>query len=267
MRLFTSGLRKLARRPATYVIFGLLAAMMALIIIASATTGGQVGGDRPGGPGGDPLALVTFPGAYTQILSFMIGLGGLFGVMYGATIAGSEWSWGTLKAVVTRGESRSLYMLATFAAIPVVAAIGLLVAFGIGVGTSALGAVIAGVSLDGIGNGDALRQLPDSFARGWVGIAAEAALGFAVATLARSQLAGIAAGIGVYFAGSFAGVFVPDVTQYLPFQLATTAVGGTGFGDVAASLSPDAALLLLGAWLIASLAVAAGFTQRAEITG
>jgi ABC-2 type transport system permease protein len=267
MRLFASGLRKLARRPATYVIFGLLAGMMALIIVASATTGGQGGGDGPGGPGGDPLALVTFPGAYIQILSFMIGLGGLFGVMYGATIAGSEWSWGTLKAVVTRGESRSGYMLATFAAIPVVAGVGLLGAFVIGVGTSAFGAMIAGVSLDGIGDADTLSLLPDYAARGWVGIAAQAALGFAVATLARSQLAGIAAGIGVYFAGTFAGVFLPDVTQYLPFQLASTAIGVEGFGDVAASLSPDTAILLLGAWLVGSLAVAAGFTQRAEITG
>ena len=52
MRLFTSGLRKLARRPATYIIFGLLAGILALIIVASATTGGQGGGDGPGGPGG-----------------------------------------------------------------------------------------------------------------------------------------------------------------------------------------------------------------------
>jgi ABC-type transport system involved in multi-copper enzyme maturation permease subunit len=264
MRLFTSGLRKLARRPATYVIFGLLAGLMALIILASATTGGQGGGD---GPGGDPLALVTFPGAYTQLLSFTIGLGGLFAVIYGATIAGSEWSWGTLKAAVTRGESRSLYILATFAAIPVVVAVGLLGAYIIAVGTSAVGALIAGVSLDGIGSTDTLSLLPDYFARGWVGIAAQAALGFAVATLARSQLAGIAAGIGVYFAGTFAGVFLPDITQYLPFQLATTAIGDAGFGNVAASLSPDTALLLLGTWLIGALAVAAGFTQRAEITG
>lgn len=78
---------------------------------------------------------------------------------------------------------------------------------------------------------------------------------------------GIAAGIGVYFAGTFAGVFLPDLTQYLPFQLANTAIGVEGFGDVAAGLSPDTAILLLGAWLIGSLAVAAGFTQRAEITG
>ena len=56
-----------------------------------------------------------FPGAYDLILSFILGLGGLFAVIYGAAIAGSEWSWGTLKNAVARGESRSRYMLRTFA--------------------------------------------------------------------------------------------------------------------------------------------------------
>lgn len=271
MRLFISGVRKLARRPATYVIFGLLAGLLALIILAVTATGGGDGGPGRGERGFDPLALVTFPGAYDQILSFILGLGGLFAVIYGAAIAGSEWSWGTLKAVVARGESRSRYMLSTFAAIAVIVAIGLLATFAIGVGTAAVGASLAGVPLDGIGETDALGRLPEHFARGWVAIVAQGALGFAVATLARSQLAGIGVGIAVYFGGTFAGVFLPDVVQYLPFQLANTAVGaGGGFGggaDSTASLSPDTALVLLGAWLLGALAVAAGFTERAEITG
>jgi ABC-2 type transport system permease protein len=56
--------------------------------------------------------LVTFPGAYDLGCStFIIGLGGLFAMIYGAAIAGSEWSWGTLKSAVARGESRVRYML------------------------------------------------------------------------------------------------------------------------------------------------------------
>ena len=57
------------------------------------------------------LLLVTFPGAYTLIISFILGLGGLFAVIYGAAVAGSEWTWGTLKSAVARGESRSRYQL------------------------------------------------------------------------------------------------------------------------------------------------------------
>ena len=57
-------------------------------------------------------------------------------------------------------------------------------------------------------------------------ISAEASIGFAVATLARSQLAGIGVGIALYFGEAFASIFLPDIVKYLPFDLATAAVGG-----------------------------------------
>jgi ABC-type transport system involved in multi-copper enzyme maturation permease subunit len=275
MRLFVSGLRKLSRRLATYLTFGLLAGLLALIIVAVAASGGR--GQNGNGPA-NPLAIVTFPGAYDLILSFILGLGGLFSVVYGAAIAGSEWTWGTLKTVVARGESRSRYVLATFAAIAVVALLGLLASFGIGVVAAAIGATIANIPLDGIGNGDALGRLPEHFLRGWVAIVMEGSIGFAIATLARSQLAGIGAGIAFYFGESFASLFLPDVVKYLPFNLANAAVGsGGGFGGgggggggapaATTPLSADLALLLVAAWLVGSLVVAAGFTERAEITG
>ncbi len=271
MRLFLSGLRKLGRRPATIVTFGLLGGLLTLIIIAVAVTRG---GPPGGGNGGrfEALSLVTFPGAYDLVLSFILQLGGLFALIFGAAIAGSEWSWGTLKAVVARGESRSRYMLGLFGAIAVVIAVGLLVTFVVGVVAASVGATIAGIPLDGLGNTDALGHLPEKFARGFVGIVTQGALGFAVANLARSQLAGIGAGIGLYFGGTFATLFLPDVVRYLPFQLASAAIGGSGgFGGnqqvSSSAVAPDVALILLAIWLVGSLAVAAGFAERAEITG
>jgi ABC-2 type transport system permease protein len=265
MRLFISGLRKLSTRMATLLTFGLLAGLLVMIDLAVAATGGGTGEE-----GENALLLVTFPGAYDLILSFMFGLGGLFAVIYGAAIAGSEWTWGTLKTSVVRGESRSRYLLTTFAAIALVLAVGLLITFVIGVGGAALGSVIAGISLEGIGDTATLSGLPELFARGWVAITATAALGFAVATLARSQLAGIGVGIAFYFAETFAGIFLPDVVRYMPFHLSQAAVGGASdFGGAPdpAALSVGTALLLVTVWLVGSLAVAAGFSERAEITG
>ena len=271
MRLFASGLRKLARRPATLFTFGLLGALLALIIVAVAVTrGGPAGSEGPGGGRFDALSLVTFPAAYDFVLSFILQLGGLFGLTFGAAIAGSEWTWGTLKAVVARGESRSRYLLGLFGAVAVVTAVGLLVVFVVGVVVAALGALIAGVPLDGISDASAIGKLPEKFVRGLVGIVAQGALGFAIANLARSQLAGIGAGIGIYFGGTFAAIFLPDIVQYLPFRLASTAIGGTtGFGGqtVTSAVSADLAIVLLIVWLVGSLAVAAGFAERAEITG
>ncbi len=269
MRLFISTIRKLIRRPATWVTFALLAGLLVLILLAVAATGGE---DQGGGGDGaaQALLLVTFPGAYDLILSFILGLGGLFAVIYGAAVAGSEWTWGTLKSTVARGESRALYMLMTFAAIAVIMAVGLLATFAIGVLTGALGATIAGIPLDGLSDSATLGRLPEQFLRGWVVISAEASIGFAVATLARSQLAGIGVGIALYFGEAFASIFLPDIVKYLPFDLASAAVGGgEAFGAPPdpSALPADTALVLITVWLIGSLVVAMGFTDRAEITG
>ena len=59
----------------------------------------------------------------------MLGLGGLFGVIYGAAIAGIGVDLGDVQDAVARGESRSRYLLSTFAAIAVVLAVGLVVTF------------------------------------------------------------------------------------------------------------------------------------------
>jgi ABC-type transport system involved in multi-copper enzyme maturation permease subunit len=274
MKLFASGLRKLARRQATWLTFGLLAGLLVLIVVAVGATS-----NRPGASGAEraaALSLVTFPGAYDQILAFILGLGGLFAVIFGAAIAGSEWTWGTLKNAVARGQSRSYYTLVSFGSIAFVIAIGLIVTFAIGVVAALVGANLAGTSTAGLADSTTIARLPEQFARGGLAIIMEGSIGFTVATLARSQLAGIGAGIGLYFATTFAAVFLPDVVKYLPFSVATASVatgatrtgfGGGGGGFQPAALDPNAALVLVVVWLIAALAVAAVFTERAEISG
>jgi ABC-type transport system involved in multi-copper enzyme maturation permease subunit len=271
MRLFTSGVRKLSRRMATWLTFGLLAGLLVLIMVAVGATAKGATADEDSVAA---LALLRFPGAYDAILSFMLGLGGLFAVIYGAAIAGSEWTWGTLKNAVARGESRSRYMLGSFASIAFVVAIGLLVTFVIGVAAAVIGANLAGVSTAGLSDSAALGRLPEQFARGWLAIVEEGALGFAIATLARSQLAGIGAGIAFYFGGTFAGIFLPDVVKYLPFSVANASVstgesgfGGGGGGGQLVALDANTALLLVVVWLVGALVVAAVYTERAEISG
>jgi ABC-type transport system involved in multi-copper enzyme maturation permease subunit len=267
MRIFVAGLRKLVGRPASIVSVGLLVGLLGLIVIASATVAQRDPDDNR-----RALALVTFPGAYDLILSFMFGLGGLVAVIYGAAIAGSEWSWGTLKNAVARGESRARYMLATFAAIVVMVAVGLLITFVLGVGIAVVGAAIANVPTTGLTDADTLERLPAMAARGWFAVVEQAALGYAIATIARSQLAGIGAGIAFYFGETFATIFLPDIIKYMPLAVARASVntGGGGFGGgggLTAALEPDTALLLVGAWLIGSLLVTVLWTERAEITG
>jgi ABC-2 type transport system permease protein len=270
MRLFLAGLRKLVRRPATYVTFGLLVGLLALILIAVGATAGR---QAANGDGREALLLVTFPGAYTLILSFILGLGGLFAVIYGAAVAGSEWTWGTLKSAVARGESRSRYQLLSFAAIAIMVGLGLALALAAGVAVAVVGAGLGGVSTAGLGDAATLGTIPELLGRGWLAIVEEGALGFAIATLARSQLAGIGAGIAFYFGEQFAGIFLPDIVKYLPFNAANAVVatgGGGGFGGGGATLprlEPDVAMVVVGAWLVGALVISALFTERAEISG
>jgi ABC-type transport system involved in multi-copper enzyme maturation permease subunit len=268
MRLFVAGLRKLVTRPVSFVSVGLLVGLLGLILIAAGTVQ-----DNGGRAATSARALITFPGAYDLILSFMFGLGGLVAVIYGAAIAGSEWSWGTLKNAIARGESRATYMLATFASVAVMIGVGLALTFLLGILLALVAASIAGVSTAGVTDADTLGRLPALAARGWFAVVEQGALGYAIATLARSQLAGIGAGIAFYFGEGFATIFFPDVIKYMPFAVARASVDtgtGGGFGgggDAAAALPADTALVLVAAWLIGSLVVTVLFTERAEITG
>jgi hypothetical protein len=276
MRLFFSGIRKLSRRPATYVTLGLLVGLLVLIVLAVGATANSPMGNGPNAAerGVAEKELLTFPGAYDRMLQFILGLGGLFAMIYGAAIAGSEWGWGTLKSAVARGESRIGYMIISFASIAFMIAIGLLIAFAIAVVAAVIGANLAHVSTSGLGDAATLGQLPQRLLRGWFAIIEEAALGFAIATLARSQLAGIGAGIAFYFGEGFAGIFLPDIVKYMPFAVANASVStgsssGSGFGGggTTAALPADQALVLVAAWLVGSLVVTSLFSHRAEIAG
>jgi ABC-2 type transport system permease protein len=270
VRIFVAGLRKLVRRPATFITLGLLVGLLALIYLAVGATARQAATVQ-GGAGA--LLLVTFPGAYSLLLSFILGLGGLFAMIYGAAIAGSEWTWGTLKAAVARGESRSRYQLLSFAAIGLMVGIGLLVAFAIGVAVTLVAANLAQVPTTGINDAAALGTLPELLGRGWLALVESCALGFAIATVARSQLAGIGVGIAFYFGEGFASIFLPEIVKFGPFTAAGSVVAtdsnafGGGGAAAPVTLEPNVALLVVTAWLIGALVVAALFTERAEISG
>jgi hypothetical protein len=137
-----------------------------------------------------------------------------------------------------------------------------------------IGATLAGVSTAGLGDAATLGTLPEKLLRGWVGFLEQGALGFTIATLARSQLAGIGAGIALYFGEQFSTIFFPDVVKYLPFHVASAMVGlpegggfGGGGGAAIARLEPNVAALAVVAWLIGAVVVSALFTERAEIAG
>ena len=73
MRLFSSTLGKLRGRLATWLTLGLLILLLTLIYLAVGATAKRAAA-QPNGRA--VLELLTFPGAYAPILSFILGLGG-----------------------------------------------------------------------------------------------------------------------------------------------------------------------------------------------
>jgi hypothetical protein len=89
----------------------------------------------------------------------------------------------------------------------------------------------------------------------------------------RSQLAGIGAGIALYFGQIFLA-FVPiiqDVLPYSPFNVASALVGtiegadGGGFGGTV-SIDSDQAVVFAVVYLVLALAVSSISLWRAQIT-
>lgn len=268
MRLLWANLRRLRRRPATWVTFLLLVGLLLLVLLA-VVAGAKTAREAQAMLGA--RMFVTFPGAYELVLSMVLGIGGLLSVTYGAAIAGSEWQWGTLKAAIARGESRGRYTLAGLAGVVVYTWLGVLLAFLVGVAGAAVGALVVGVPLDGMSDADTLGHLPEVFARTGLSTAMHAAFGFAVATVARSQLAGIGVGIGLFFGEGIAGIFLSDVVKWFPFAASDAVLSGGGTvsagGMTLTSLDPDVAAIVTAAWLLGFVLLATIWTERAEISG
>jgi ABC-type transport system involved in multi-copper enzyme maturation permease subunit len=277
VKLALIGVRKFWTRTATLVSILIAVSLVCLEMVfvaigyRAAVSGGTKGG------GADPATFawfLTYPGAFDAVLSIVFGFGGIIGLIYVATTSGSEWSWGTLKVAISRGQSRSLYVIATFASISILLLGGIIVMFLAGLLAAFAGSSIAGISA---GNPFDLTVFPGVLAkvlRTWIAISALTSLAYAITMVAKSQMAGIGTIIG-YFLVSLIGPallpdFVKEIFKYLPFSISSDAIGLNGPPGTVTSgsaLDPNVALLITIGWLVGLLAVTCLAVERTEITG
>ncbi len=271
MRLFRSHLRRLARRPATLVTYLLLTGLMLLVIVAVAAAS-----QEEADPQGAIAArlILTFPAAWTLTLSMVVAIGGMLALTYGAAIAGAEWSWGTLKTAIARGEGRARYTLAAIAGATVIAWCGTLVAYATGVAGAFASAAVVHISSNTLIDAQTAGDLVGRLARAALAIAMDVSIGYAIASVARSQLAGIGAGIGLYFGEGIISISVPQIIKWAPFAATSAMLGGGSPGAASAAgaassarLDPDVAVVVVAAWLVVAVGFAALWTERADISG
>lgn len=124
---------KVLRRPMTWIALGIVLSILAtvqslLIVLAFLPTPQGTGGDQAGSARLF-VELTVLPGGLANGLNFLPGLG-IFGLaVVAASVAGSEFSWGTVVPLFARGANRRAVILAKLLALGLVAIIWLLATF------------------------------------------------------------------------------------------------------------------------------------------
>lgn len=290
MRLIRAELLKIRRRQATWVLFGVLIAIMAVFFLLI------------GGPYFRALGIVEFPQTYGLIQQFAFAFGGLFGIVFAAAYVGADWNWGVVRNVVARGESRASYLLAKAAALGIVLAVALVIIFLVGILMALLMGPLSGVPVASPLRGDGLLDLAKWLVIGYPVLLQRALLGLFIAVLLRSQLPGAVLGIVLFLGESLlttiltvatftGGLFDPDnggFGGFQPadpqwFQLLPISIGGNVFsalpggGGVASEgglqnllIKPvpfEIALIGIAVYIVASLGLAIVAINRQEIAG
>jgi hypothetical protein len=263
MRLLAATLRKLGRRPATRNTFIALAALLAVIYLSIAASLGPAASDPQARASIE--AMLVFPDAYGTMAGVLLTLVGIGGAAYAGAVAGSEWSWNTFRLAIARGESRTRYAVGTLVGVASVLLVMWLLLFGGGVVLARIGAVVGGLEPgDMVGDG-MLGRLPIVIGGGWWAVTMDAAIGFTVAFLARSQVAGVAAVVVLYFGEQFAGMIVPvDVIKYAPM----TAGGLLVRAAASVTTAPADVLVPLATttvYLVIAVAALGVMTRRTEV--
>jgi ABC-type transport system involved in multi-copper enzyme maturation permease subunit len=270
------GIRKFWTRSATLVSILLVIGFVVLEFVAVGA-GYRSGGTASTGLDKDTVTwFLSFPTAFDAILVIVYEFVAIVGLIYIATASGSEWSWGTLKVAVARGESRWHYTVSTFASLSIILLAGMLIAFLVGIAAVVVGASIAGLPVGNPADPAQFAQVAVKLARCWIALMALTSVGYAVAMIAKNQMAGIGTVIVYFVVSILSQALLPDiikqVLKYQPFNITADAIGlaGPPTGGVASSaaaVEPNLALLISIGWLVALVGITALSVERTEITG
>jgi len=258
--------RKNRFRPAFLVASGLIAGLTVLVFSSNwylATHPGA--GER----------AVTLASLYpdhfvNNVMGAGFPLGAAMAIVLGAILAGSEYSWGTLKTLFTQGPGR----LTTWVGRLVVfsAWMGILTAilFAVGAGYST---VIASANSQAI-TWPALEAIAKGFGAIWLIFIVNGAIGMALGVIVRQSAAAI--GIGVVYLLSIEIIAVRFIDQVsngdykwignLFVGQNSTALIGHLANAKGLTISTEHTLLVLFGWLVAMLIVSAGLQRVRDVT-
>jgi len=261
MHLLRASVLKLARRPATGRTV-LVVAVLLVFIYLSIGLSAKATSDATARASLE--TMLAFPDAYRGLASMLLIFGGMAGAAYAGAVAASEWSWSTFRVALTRGESRVRYVVFLYLAIALLVLVAWLLLYVFGVGLIVAAAALGGLSAGSPLEAASLGQLPLIFAAGGWAVLMEVAIGFCVAFVSRSPVAGIAAVAGLLLVEQVAAALVPaDVLRFAPITAASQLVSAAGETALDTSLALPLAVTTI--YLLLGIAVAGVVARRSEV--
>ena len=258
--------RKNRFRPAFLVASGLIAGITVLVFSSNWYVATHPGAADKGLP-----IAALFPDQFVNdVMGAGFPLGAAMAIVLGAIIAGSEYTWGTLKTLFTQGPGR----LTTWAGRAIIFTLwmGVLTAILFVVG-AAYSVVIAALNSHAIVFPAAV-DIAKGFGAIWLILTVNGAIGMALGVVVRQSAAAIGIGvvyllsveiIMVRFIGRLSNGDYKWIGNLLSGQNATALIEHLQNGKNI-PISTEQALLLLFGWLVAMLVVAAGLQRVRDVT-
>ena len=215
---------------------------------------------------------LTLPGSIPLALGTVQTLGLILIAVLTASAIGIDYGAGTLRSVLVQGTGRWPYLTAKLLTLIVLAGLALIVA----VATVAVSSAIAGrlVTPPAAASGVAWSTAGIALWKAWLSLIPYIALTAFVTVLARSSAAGMAIGLGYYFAEQILTALLSNffswftnVADYLPVHNIAAWSGGSGFGGPAVPADLAHAGFVLVGYTLAFTALAFWIFHRRDVQG
>jgi len=214
---------------------------------------------------------LTLPGSIPLALGTLQTLGLILIAVLSASAIGIDYGAGTLRSVLVQGTGRWPYLAAKFLVLVVLAGLGLIVAT---VSVVISSAIAERLATPAAASSAAWSAAGIALWKAWLSLIPYITLTTFVTVLARSSAAGMAIGLGYYFAeqilvallSNFFSWFA-NVAEYLPVHSISAWSGSTGFGGPAAPADlAHAGFVLVGYTLVLG-GLAFWLFQRRDVQG
>lgn len=258
--------RKNRFRPAMLVASGLMAGITVLVYSSNWYVATHPGaGERA-----LPISALYPDQFVNDVMGAGFPVGAAIAIVLGAILAGSEYSWGTLKTLLTQGPGRTTTWVGRMVVFTAWMAVLTLILFVFGAAYSAVIAMANNHTL----TWPAADAILKGFGAVWLILTVNGAIGIAIAVLVRQSAAAI--GIGVVYLLSIEVIAVRFVDRLsngdykwigdlFVGQNAQALVGHLSNAK-GITIGTEQSVLVLFAWLAAMLVIAAGLQRVRDVT-